>query len=134
MNSKKDKAEFLQKMAMPPAGVQTNAETQSSLPTLAETRHQLRTPLNHIIGYSEMLIEDAEENHLEHFAADLRKIHAAGKQLLGEIEQLFGFKSEPIKPIGANVTRPTRGCARPTRTARAPVVEVATAVHGVPHH
>ena len=25
--------------------------------------HELRTPMNAIIGYSEMLIEEAEENH-----------------------------------------------------------------------
>ena len=27
---------------------------------LTESRHDLRTPLNHIIGYCEILIEDAE--------------------------------------------------------------------------
>lgn len=104
MNSKKDKEPFVQKMGSPPAGVQTSAEAQSSMATLAETRHQLRTPLNHIIGYSEMLIEEAEENQLKHFAADLRKIHAAGKQLLGDLEQLFGPKSTQSKPIRANET------------------------------
>jgi DNA-binding response OmpR family regulator len=62
---------------------------QNPVPSLAETRHKLRTPLNHIIGYSEMLLEEADENHLESFAADLRKIHAAGKQLLAEITEIF---------------------------------------------
>ena len=35
--------------------------------------HELRTPLNAIIGYSEMLIEDAEDEN-EDFIPDLDKI------------------------------------------------------------
>jgi DNA-binding response OmpR family regulator len=51
-----------------------------------------------------MLIEEAEDNHLENFAADLRKIHAAGKQLLGDLDRLFGAKSKQSKPSLANET------------------------------
>jgi len=29
---------------------------------IAELRHELRTPINHIVGYTEMLLEDAEES------------------------------------------------------------------------
>jgi DNA-binding response OmpR family regulator len=56
---------------------------------LANVRHTLRTPLNHIIGYSEMLLEEAGERGLEVFSADLRKIHSAGKQLLSHINNLL---------------------------------------------
>jgi DNA-binding response OmpR family regulator len=55
----------------------------------AEMRHPLRTPLNHIIGYSEMLLEEAGERALEDFAADLKKIHAAGKRLQALIDDLL---------------------------------------------
>jgi DNA-binding response OmpR family regulator len=55
----------------------------------AEMRHTLRTPLNHIIGYSEMLLEEAGERALEDFAADLQKIHAAGKRLQALIDDLL---------------------------------------------
>jgi DNA-binding response OmpR family regulator len=55
----------------------------------ANVRHTLRTPLNHIIGYSEMLLEEADERGLEAFTADLQKIHKAGKQLLGFINDFF---------------------------------------------
>jgi adenylate cyclase len=58
-------------------------------PSLADVRHTLRTPLNHIIGYSEMLLEEAGERGLEAFAADLQKIHTAGKQLLSCINELL---------------------------------------------
>jgi DNA-binding response OmpR family regulator len=59
----------------------------------ANVRHTLRTPLNHIIGYSEMLLEEAGDRGLEAFTADLEKIHKAGKQLLGFINDLFDAKA-----------------------------------------
>ena len=49
---------------------------------LANMSHELRTPLNAIIGYSEMLQEEAEDQHAEGFVPDLQRIHAAGKHLL----------------------------------------------------
>jgi PAS domain S-box-containing protein len=49
---------------------------------LASMSHELRTPLNAIIGYSEMLMEDAEELEQEQFVSDLKRIHASGKHLL----------------------------------------------------
>jgi GAF domain-containing protein/CheY-like chemotaxis protein len=49
---------------------------------LANMSHELRTPLNAIIGYSEMLEEEAHDQHAESFVPDLQKIHAAGKHLL----------------------------------------------------
>src|SRR5262245_64391654 len=57
--------------------------------SLTNIRHTLRTPLNHIIGYSEMLLEEAGDRGLEAFTADLQKIHKAGKQLLGFINEFF---------------------------------------------
>ena len=44
--------------------------------------HELRTPLNAIIGYSEMLMEDAEDSGREDTVPDLRRIRAAGNHLL----------------------------------------------------
>jgi CheY-like chemotaxis protein/two-component sensor histidine kinase len=44
--------------------------------------HELRTPLNAIIGYSEMLQEEAQDQHAESFVPDLQRINAAGKHLL----------------------------------------------------
>src|SRR5688572_22180900 len=44
-------------------------------------RHELRTPINHIIGYSELLLEVAEEQGHPEILADLEKIRAAGAEL-----------------------------------------------------
>ncbi len=56
---------------------------------LANMSHELRTPLNAIIGYSEMLQEEAEELGQEDFIPDYQKIHAAGKHLLGLINDIL---------------------------------------------
>ena len=56
---------------------------------LANMSHELRTPLNAIIGYSEMLQEEAEDQHAESFIPDLRRIHAAGKHLLELINDVL---------------------------------------------
>jgi two-component system sensor histidine kinase/response regulator len=49
---------------------------------MAEFLHDLRTPLNQIIGYSEMLTEQAQEEGRTEFVPDLQKIHGAGQQML----------------------------------------------------
>ena len=51
--------------------------------------HQLRTPLNAVIGYSEMLLEDAEVNGQEAEIADLRRINTAGKHLLSLVTDVL---------------------------------------------
>ena len=56
---------------------------------LANMSHELRTPMNAIIGYSEMLIEDAEDDGNEEAVADLRKIRGAGKHLLALINDVL---------------------------------------------
>jgi len=56
-------------------------------------KHELRTPLNHIIGYCEMLTEEAQDGGLTKFLPDLERIHAAGHQLLGVINEVC----DPVK-------------------------------------
>ncbi|HYO45569.1 MAG TPA: GAF domain-containing protein [Gemmatimonadota bacterium] len=56
---------------------------------LANMSHELRTPLNAIIGYSEMLVEEAEDTGNEAMLADLGKIHSAGRHLLSLINDIL---------------------------------------------
>ena len=56
---------------------------------LANMSHELRTPLNAIIGYSEMLQEEAGDLGTQELVPDLGKIHAAGKHLLGLINDIL---------------------------------------------
>lgn len=50
--------------------------------TLAELRHHLRTPLNHIVGYSEMLLEEFKPEDVGEIPVRLRNICAAAHALL----------------------------------------------------
>ncbi len=62
---------------------------------LSSIKHGLRTPLNQIIGYTEMLQEEAGDQELEEYLADLQKIHTAGGQLLALINDgLAAWKFE----------------------------------------
>ena len=56
---------------------------------LANMSHELRTPMNAIIGYSEILLEDAEEDGQTSVAEDLQKIRSAGKHLLALINDIL---------------------------------------------
>jgi len=47
---------------------------------LSELRHDLKTPLNQIIGYGEMLLEDAESNADTATAASLRTVVTAARE------------------------------------------------------
>jgi signal transduction histidine kinase/CheY-like chemotaxis protein len=56
---------------------------------LANMSHELRTPLNAIIGYSDLLIEEAEELEAQDLVPDLEKIRSSGKHLLGLINDVL---------------------------------------------
>ncbi len=56
---------------------------------LANMSHELRTPLTAIIGYSEILEDDAKEVGMNDFLPDLQKIKVAGKHLLGLINSIL---------------------------------------------
>ncbi|MBI5033150.1 MAG: response regulator [Chloroflexi bacterium] len=58
------------------------APEQNQRAFLANLRHELRTPINAILGYSEMLIEDAQDQQDQRLCAELEKIRAAGTLLL----------------------------------------------------
>ena len=56
---------------------------------MGNLKHDLRTPLNHIIGYCEMLLEESSSAAQPQLVADLERIHLAGRRLLVVINDLF---------------------------------------------
>ena len=54
-----------------------------SIEPAAQLRHDLRTPLNHIIGYAEMLLEELEAGDRPALAAGLETLRADARELLG---------------------------------------------------
>lgn len=57
--------------------------------SLAFVRHELRTPVNAILGYSEMLLEDAREENDGVAIADLERINRGGRDILALIESIL---------------------------------------------
>jgi len=66
---------------------------------LANMSHELRTPLNAIIGYSELLIDDAQDDENEEYVPDLEKISNAGKHLLGLINDILDLSKIEVGKI-----------------------------------
>jgi class 3 adenylate cyclase/CheY-like chemotaxis protein len=64
----------------------THPDSQAKL-SLAKLRHGLRTPINHIIGYTEILREDACDRLPAAFITDLEKVHTSGYILLALINR-----------------------------------------------
>ena len=67
---------------------------------LANMSHELRTPMNAILGYSEMLMEEAEDLEQEDFIPDLKKINQAGKHLVGAYKRCTRSVEDRVRQDG----------------------------------
>ena len=54
--------------------------------------HDLRTPLGHILGYSELLIEQMKEAGDEQYVVYAEKIRKAGRELVEMMQDNFQSK------------------------------------------
>jgi signal transduction histidine kinase len=54
--------------------------------------HDLRQPLGHILGYSELLIEQMKETGHEEYVAYAEKIRKAGRELVDMMKDNFQSK------------------------------------------
>src|SRR5204863_883121 len=77
-------------------------------------RHDLRTPINAIKGYAEMLREDAADGGLETLRADLDKLLGESNLLLDRIDGLVTYsvqdapQSDGAARINSEIAAPTR--------------------------
>lgn len=70
---------------------------------LAKMSHELRTPLNAVIGYSEILLEDAELDGNTEQIPDLQKISAAGKHLLAMVNDILDISKIEAGKMQLNI-------------------------------
>ncbi|MGD1899792.1 MAG: response regulator [Phormidesmis sp.] len=66
---------------------------------LRHLRHELCTPINAIIGYSEILLEEVPEAQYQELYQDLRKVYEAGLQLLKSTDAILNpaqLKDHPV--------------------------------------
>jgi CheY-like chemotaxis protein len=63
---------------------------------VTELRHELRTPVNHIVGYAEMLLEDAKaDSHVERVDV-LEEVLGAAKEVMGLITGALPAAAEHV--------------------------------------
>ena len=76
-------------------------DTRTEKAFLGKARHNLKNPVNAILGYSEMLIEDCEDEGFDRLIPDINKLNQAGNEILASIEEIFNDKalSDPDKSI-----------------------------------
>jgi signal transduction histidine kinase len=82
---------------------QAESASQAKSAFLANMSHELRTPLNAIIGYSEMLLEDAEDEGADERVDDLQKVHRSGRHLLELISNILDISKIEAGKMELNV-------------------------------
>jgi len=69
---------------------------------LAQIRHDLKTPVGHIMGYSEMIEEDVEDD-LPEVVNDLRSIRSSAERILDLINDHLGAAKQCANDIDLNL-------------------------------
>ena len=88
-NEFKNRIDYMKTEELKILRVQAQNASKAKSDFLANMSHELRTPLNAIIGYSEMLMEEAEEDGLNTYSEDLNKINSSGEHLLTLINDIL---------------------------------------------
>jgi signal transduction histidine kinase len=75
---------------------------------LRNVKHELRTPVNHILGYSELLLESAQDAGDEVLVGQALGIHEDGRKLVDLIDKNLA-SADQIQPEHINVIRTSFG-------------------------
>jgi adenylate cyclase len=82
----------------------------------SKLRHDLRTPLNAVKGYSELIIEETRDTGREELLADIAKVLAAAEQLLSQIDKLVGLTD--ASELSSSQTSPFVGMPSPDQVGQ----------------
>ena len=88
-NEFKNRVDYMKTEELKILRVKAQDASKAKSDFLANMSHELRTPLNAIIGYSEMLMEEADDDGLDTYFEDLNKINSSGEHLLTLINDIL---------------------------------------------
>src|SRR5262245_11398723 len=105
------------------AGPPALGVSDRDLAVLAHARHELRTPLGHIIGYGEMLLEELEGGGERALVEELRRLHRDARQLLGRLNDVLaapgsGSAVPVLESLLKQLVGPAEALTAVTETAR----------------
>ncbi len=66
---------------------------------LSKIRHDMRTPVGHIIGYAEMLYEDMGDDLSPEFQRDLQTIKSSGERMVALIDEFFSPAKQSVDEL-----------------------------------
>ncbi len=76
---------------------------------LANLRHEMRTLLNAILGYTALWLEDSPENAGPHLSEGLAQLHALGQTILARVNELLAESRLADASYAATVSERLRG-------------------------
>ena len=80
-------------------------EQQAHHPLLAYLRHELCTPINGLIGYSELLLEELQAQPKSTLVGDLQKIQSCSRQLLVLVTAILDPVQLEMSQIDGDLSR-----------------------------
>lgn len=66
---------------------------------LSQIRHDMRTPVGHIMGYAEMLEEDLDDDLSPEFLRDLIVIKTSGERMIALIDEFLGTNKQSLQEL-----------------------------------
>jgi signal transduction histidine kinase len=99
----------------PPSGSRLHLPVDTE--AMRKLRHDLRTPINPILGYCELIVEEAGSTAPVPFLAGMEQLHSVGERMLKLTNGLFSNQPSPLHELT---------CLEILRAFRAPAGEVAT--------
>lgn len=88
-----------QNLKLEKAHLESIAANQTKSEFIANLSHEFRTPLNVIIGYTELIEESIESGEEQAVLDDLSRVKSSSQQLLLMIEDILDYSSLEIKRI-----------------------------------
>ena len=68
-------------------------------------RHDLRTPINPLLGYCELIVEEAGEAAPAEFLAGVRELHALGVRMLKLTNEVFSDQPSALRELDCSKLR-----------------------------